>query len=168
MSSPISPLTYVAGLSIGQLCNGLGGIILFSVLLTAYVHLTVLGVLEIIAASIITWASISALGFMMSTFARDVRDFWVYSPLLNVVLAFLPPVFYLITYIPSTIRFVAYLAPTTYPAQIIQEVAGVGGTSQNMIPFGSCGRYSVHFCSNQLSRQNSQDGDKIRGLRINR
>ena len=68
VSSPISPLTYVAGLSIGQLCNGLGGIILFSVLLTAYVHLTVLGVLEIIAASIITWASISALGFMMRYF----------------------------------------------------------------------------------------------------
>ena len=134
VSSPISPATYVVGMSLGQLCNGLAGIVLFSVLLAVYVHLTILGSLAVASAAIITWASISALGFMISTFARDVRDLWVYSPLLNVVLAFLPPVFYPISYIPAAVRFVAYLAPTTYPAQIIQQVAGVGGSTQDMIP----------------------------------
>jgi ABC-2 type transport system permease protein len=134
VSSPISPATYVAGLSIGQLCNGIAGMALFSLLLALYVHLTVIGGLEIAAAAVITWASISALGFMISTFARDIRDLWVYSPLLNVVLAFLPPVFYPISYIPSSIRFVAYLAPTTYPAQVIQQAIGIAGSGQNLIP----------------------------------
>jgi ABC-2 type transport system permease protein len=131
VSSPISPVTYVAGISIGQLCNGIAGIALFSALLALYVHLTAVDALEILSAALITWASISALGFMISTFARDIRDLWVYSPLLNVVLAFLPPVFYPITYIPASVRFVAYLAPTTYPAQMIQQAAGVGGAGPN-------------------------------------
>lgn len=131
VSSPISPATYVTGLSIGQLCNGLAGIVLFSTLIAIHVHLTILDGVEIAAAAVITWASISALGFMISTFARDIRDLWVYSPLLNVALAFLPPVFYPITYIPATFRSVAYLAPTTYPAQMIQQAVGVAGSGQN-------------------------------------
>lgn len=139
VSSPISPMTYVAGMSIGQLCNGIAGIVLFSALLQIYVHLTLLGWVEIAAAAIITWGSISALGFMISTFARDIRDLWVYSPLLNVVLAFLPPVFYPISYIPSEFRFVAYLAPTTYPAQMIQGAVGISGTSEGTILFDLLG-----------------------------
>ena len=139
VSSPISPVTYVTGLSIAQLCNGIAGIALFSALLAAYVHLTLVEGLEIAAAVIIAWASISALGFMISTFARDIRDLWVYSPLLNVLLAFLPPVFYPITYIPESVRFIAYLAPTTYPAQLIQEAVGVAGTSPTTVPLNLLG-----------------------------
>jgi ABC-2 type transport system permease protein len=133
VSSPISPLTYVAGLSIAQLCNGIAGIALFSALLGLYVHLTFLGAVEIVAAAVITWASISALGFMISTFARDIRDLWVYAPLLNVVLAFIPPIFYPISYIPGAVRFLAYLAPTTYSGQIIQGAVGVTNLSQNSL-----------------------------------
>ena len=125
VSSPLSPVTYVVGLSAAQLCNGIAGIVLFSVLLGLYAKISALGALEIVVAAVITWASISALGFMVSTFARDVRDLWVYSPLLNVVLAFLSPVFYPLSLIPSAFQFIAYLSPTTYPARIIQGATGL-------------------------------------------
>ncbi len=133
VSSPLSPVTYVSGLSIAQLCNGLAGIALFSALLGLYVHLTLVGGIEIAIAAIITWASISALGFMISTFARDIRDLWVYAPLLNVMLSFLPPIFYPISYIPESFRFLAYLAPTTYPGQIVQKAVGLVNLSQNSL-----------------------------------
>jgi ABC-2 type transport system permease protein len=126
VASPISPFSYVVGLSVSQLFNGLLGIALFAGLLAFNRPIGFLGALEIVLAGIMTWSSVSALGFMMSTFARDVRDLWVYSPLLNVVLSFLPPVFYPISLIPEKVRFIAYLAPTTYPAQIIQRAAGLG------------------------------------------
>ena len=129
VSSPLSPVSYVVGLSLAKLFSGLAGIVLFSVLLGAYANVTAVGALEIAAAAAITWASISALGFMISTFARDVRDLWVYSPLLNVALAFLPPVFYPISLLPQSVRFVAYVAPTTYPAQIIQSATGLVSTT---------------------------------------
>jgi ABC-2 type transport system permease protein len=125
VSSPLSPVTYVVGLSLAQLCNGIAGIALFSVLLGLYAKISALGAIEILLAGVITWSSISALGFMISTFARDVRDLWVYSPLVNVALAFLPPVFYPISLIPRSLQFVAYLAPTTYPARIIQGATGL-------------------------------------------
>jgi ABC-2 type transport system permease protein len=139
VSSPLSPVSYVVGLSLAQLCNGAAGIALFSALLAIDVHLTALSAAEIAAAALITWASISALGFMISTFARDIRDLWVYSPLLNVVLAFLPPVFYPITYIPANLRFVAYLAPTTYPAQMIQNATHLTSGSGASVGFDAVG-----------------------------
>jgi len=133
VSSPLSSVTYVVGLSAAQLCNGLAGIALFSVLLGLYARISALGTVEIALAAVITWASISALGFMVSTFARDVRDLWVYSPLLNVALAFLPPVFYPLSLIPGPFQSVAYLAPTTYPARIIQSATGLVGLSSTEV-----------------------------------
>ena len=125
VASPLSPVSYVAGLSLAKLFSGLAGIALFSVLLGVYAKVSAIGALEIAVAAVITWASISALGFMISTFARDVRDLWVYSPLLNVALAFLPPVFYPISLLPQNVQFLAYIAPTTYPSQIIQSATGL-------------------------------------------
>jgi ABC-2 type transport system permease protein len=134
VASPLSPLSYVIGLSVSQLFNGLLGIALFCTLLAANRPIAAAGWLVIALAAVLTWASVSALGFMMSTFARDLRDLWVYSPLLTVLLSFLPPVFYPITLIPERVRFVAYLAPTTYPAQMIQQAAGLaGGTGTTLL-----------------------------------
>lgn len=130
VSSPLSPVTYVVGLSIAQLCNGIAGIALFSLLIAVYARVSELGAVEIFLAALITWSSISALGFMISTFARDVRDLWVYSPLVNVALAFLPPVFYPLSLIPKPFQFAAYLAPTTYPARIIQAATGLVSLSR--------------------------------------
>jgi ABC-2 type transport system permease protein len=130
VSSPLSPVSYVLGLSIALLLNGLAGIALFSILLAASGRVSAIGALEIALACVITWASVSSLGFVLSTFARDMRDLWVYAPLFTVLLSFLPPIFYPITLIPAEFRFVAYFAPTTYPAQIIQMAA-------NLIPYSS-------------------------------
>ena len=133
VASPLSPIAYVAGLSIAQLFNGLAGIALFSILLAFGGTVNLLGAVEIASAAVLTWASVSALGFMISTFARDVRDLWVYSPLLNVLLAFLPPVFYPITSIPEGFRVFAYLAPTTFAAQIIQQAVGLISISSSTL-----------------------------------
>lgn len=133
VSSPLSPVAYVLSISVAQLFNGLLGIVLFSALIVANGGVTLLGGVEIALAAILTWASISSLGFLISTFARDMRDLWVYSPLLTVLLSFLPPVFYPITFIPEPIRFLAYLAPTTYPAQIIQIASGISSGTPEVI-----------------------------------
>jgi ABC-2 type transport system permease protein len=131
VASPTPQGTYVIGLAIGQVFNGLPGIVLFSILLLLNANIAPLQGFLIGLAAMLTWASVSALGFMISTFARDMRDLWVYSPLITVLLAFLPPVFYPITVIPEGLRPLAYLAPTTYAAQIIQQAAGLptGGTN---------------------------------------
>lgn len=139
VSSPLSPLAYVLSLSVSQLFNGLLGIVLFSVLIAFANRITLVGGVEIGLAAVLTWASVSALGFLISTFARDMRDLWVYSPLLTVLLSFLPPVFYPITFIPESFRFVAYIAPTTYSAQIIQVATGIVSTNYLGLAFDFAG-----------------------------
>ncbi|MEM0120938.1 MAG: hypothetical protein QW688_05810, partial [Thermoprotei archaeon] len=41
------------------------------------------------------------------------------------MLSFLPPVYYPITIIPGWLRPIAYLAPTTYSAQLIRIATGI-------------------------------------------
>ncbi|MGI0092191.1 MAG: ABC transporter permease [Nitrososphaerales archaeon] len=150
VSSPLSPVAYVVGLSIASLANGAAGVVLFSSLIVLETHMQIVSSLEIIFAALITWASISSLGFMISTFARDVRDLWVYSPLLTVLLSFLPPVFYPITIIPENFRFVAYLAPTTYPAGIIQNAVGLlkfTSSSEALLYYGGAMIYTIILVS---------------------
>jgi hypothetical protein len=64
VSSPLSAVTYVIGLSAAQLCNGVAGIVLFSVLLGLFATISAIGALEIALAAVMTWASISALGLI--------------------------------------------------------------------------------------------------------
>ncbi|MEM0120168.1 MAG: hypothetical protein QW688_01850, partial [Thermoprotei archaeon] len=77
VASPSTPLTYVAGLALSELMNGLPGIIIFLVLLTHFNHVGMFGDALIVYSAALTWASISSLGFFISTFARDPRDLWV-------------------------------------------------------------------------------------------
>jgi ABC-2 type transport system permease protein len=125
VASPCTPLTYVAGLALSELVNGAPGIVIFLILLAHFNPVSPLGGVIIGVSVVLTWASIASLGFFISTFARDPRDLWVYSPILTVLLSFLPPVYYPISIIPTWIRPIAYLAPTTYPAQLIRMSAGI-------------------------------------------
>jgi ABC-2 type transporter. len=125
VASPCTPLTYVAGLALSELMNGLPGIVIFLALLTHFNHVGVLGDALIVFSAALTWASISSLGFFISTFARDPRDLWVYSPILTVMLSFLPPVYYPLSVIPNWVRPLAYLAPTTYSAELIRIASGI-------------------------------------------
>lgn len=125
VASPCTPASYVAGLALSELTNGIPGIAIFLALLAHFNHMGPAGILLSLFSASLTWASISALGFFISTFARDPRDLWVYSPILTVLLSFLPPVYYPIQLVPQWLRPAAYLAPTTYSAEIIRIAAGI-------------------------------------------
>lgn len=125
VSSPVHPAAYVGGLALSEVTTGVAGIILFGGLLGYYHAITIDGFLVILATVVLLWVCISALGFLLSTFARDVRDLWVYSPILTMLLSFLPPVYYPLEIVPSYLRPVAYLAPTTFAAQAIRGAAHI-------------------------------------------
>jgi ABC-2 type transport system permease protein len=44
--------------------------------------------------------------------------------LISTLFATIPPVYYPITYIPIPYRYLAYLSPTTYAAELAQSFAG--------------------------------------------
>jgi ABC-2 type transport system permease protein len=65
-----------------------------------------------------------AIGFTLSTFSTDIVQSFAFSRLISTLFSTIPPVYYPITYIPMPYRYVAYLSPTTYAAELAQNAAG--------------------------------------------
>jgi ABC-2 type transport system permease protein len=65
-----------------------------------------------------------AIGFTLSTFSTDIVQSFAFSRLISTLFSTIPPVYYPITYIPLPYRYVAYLSPTTYAAELAQGAAG--------------------------------------------
>ena len=65
-----------------------------------------------------------ALGFTLSTFTSDVMQSWAFSGIISTLFSTIPPVYYPITYIPMPYRYLAYISPTTYAAEIVQNAIG--------------------------------------------
>ncbi|MFA5103236.1 MAG: ABC transporter permease, partial [Candidatus Thermoplasmatota archaeon] len=64
------------------------------------------------------------IGFLFSTFSSDIVQSFSFSRLLSTLFATIPPIYYPITYIPVPYRYIAYLSPTTYAAQLSQSFGG--------------------------------------------
>jgi ABC-2 type transport system permease protein len=65
-----------------------------------------------------------AVGYTLSTFSSDIVQSFAFTRLLTTLFSTIPPVYYPITYIPLPFRYLAYLSPTTYAAQLVQNAGG--------------------------------------------
>lgn len=130
-------IPYAIGLALGNLINALPGILVFALLLWALVGLGDAGSWGVMLGALsITWAVVSMFGYYISTFARDIRDLWVYSPIFTGAFSYLPPVFYPLERIPvPELKFLAFLSPTTSTARLMQGAMGLVslGSAESMI-----------------------------------
>ncbi len=120
-------IPYAIGLALGNLINALPGAAIFSVLLWTMAGVTSASAWAMMLGALFTiWAVISLLGYLISTYARDIRDLWVYSPLMTALLGFLPPVYYPLELLPDPVlRAVAFIAPTTSVARLMHAAVGL-------------------------------------------
>lgn len=120
-------IPYAVGLALGNLINALPGMLVFGALLWTLAGVNQLWSWAVfLGALAATWAIVSMVGYYISTFARDIRDLWVYSPIFTGVFSYLPPVFYPLERIPWTeLKYFAYVSPTTAPARLMQAAAGL-------------------------------------------
>lgn len=130
VASPVEAPVYVAGMALSELLYSLPGVGVFLVLWATEASFTIVGVLTVAVVLVCVWAFASALGFTLATYFEDVRETWVFAPLISLSLTVLPPVYYPISYIPANFRVFAYLSPTTYAANLMQ--AGFGITSPSL------------------------------------
>lgn len=125
VASPVRSFSYVAGLASSELAFTLPPlVVLFAILLTV-MHVTPVQVLFMILVVLLTWIMAASLGFMVSSFFREFRDIWPIASLIFNTISIIPPIFYPITVIPSSVRWLAYLAPTTYASQLGDNVLGI-------------------------------------------
>jgi ABC-2 type transport system permease protein len=125
VSSPTSASVYVVGIAISELIYSLPAIAILSTLFFFFVPVTLVqlgGIIVVLAFVFITSVS---LGFALATLSSDIVQSFAFTRLLTTLFSTLAPVYYPITYIPMPYRYLAYLSPTTYAAQIAQNLSGL-------------------------------------------
>ncbi len=124
VSSPTSAFIYMFGMGISELVFSIPVILLLSILAVLFLHLLVIQWIILIIILLVVFLFSISLGFFLSTLTTDVMQSWGFTGLISTLLSTVPPVYYLITYIPKPFQYIAYLSPTTYAAEIVQSTTG--------------------------------------------
>ena len=124
VSSPTPWQIYVLGMASSELVYSIPAFAVLGILAGIYVPLTIIGAMQFVAILAMMLAVSVALGYTFATLSSDIVQSFAYSRLLSTLFSTIPPVYYPITYVPLPWRYLAYLSPTTYAAQLAQNVAG--------------------------------------------
>lgn len=124
VASPVSPLTYMMGLALSELLFGLPALTVLAILLMAFGG-SLPAVPLILATILLLWGSMSAMGFFISSHMLHMRNATQVISFVNVILAVLPPVFYSVSTLPDTLRYLAYAVPTTHASIMFQHAMGL-------------------------------------------
>ncbi len=125
VSSPTSSGIYVLGMAISELVYAVPALATLVVLLAVFIHPTAFEALELVGVMFLMFSASVTIGFTLSTFSSDIVQSFAFSGLISTLFSTLPPVYYPITYIPLPYRYLAYLSPTTYAAEISQSTTGL-------------------------------------------
>ncbi|MGI0054236.1 MAG: ABC transporter permease [Thermoplasmata archaeon] len=125
VASPVEAPTYVAGMALSELVYSAPGLAVFVVLWIVGGWATFPGAVVLFGTLLLVWAFATALSFTLATYFADVRETWMYSPLISLALSVIPPVYYPISALPGWAQQAAYLSPTTYAAQLVQAASGL-------------------------------------------
>jgi ABC-2 type transport system permease protein len=124
VSSPTTQSIYMFGMAIAEIIYSLPALLTLSALSFFFVKMTLLAALGFVSILILMFLMSVFLGFLFSTLSSDIVQSFAFSRMLSTLFTTIPPIYYPITYIPLPIRYIAYLSPTTYAAQLSQNLGG--------------------------------------------
>ncbi len=124
VASPVEAPVYVAGMALSELVYSIPGLAVFVVLFVVDGFATPTSVAVVVGVLLLVWGFATALAFTLATYFQDVRETFMFSPLISLVLTVLPPVYYPLSYLPGWAQFVARFSPTTYAAALVQGSVG--------------------------------------------
>jgi ABC-2 type transport system permease protein len=125
IASPVEAPVYVAGMALSELVYSTPGLAVFAVIFALEGGVTVASAAVVTGVMILVWAFATALAFTLATYFEDVRETFMFSPLISLVLTVLPPVYYPLVALPGWAQDVARLSPTTYAASLVQGAVGL-------------------------------------------
>ncbi|NWG36945.1 MAG: ABC transporter permease [Nitrososphaera sp.] len=135
VASPVSPLTYMMGLALSELLFGLPALTVLAVLVV-YFGGSLLTIPLLISSILLLWGSMSAMGFFISSHMLHMRNATQVISFVNVILAVLPPVFYSVTTLPDSLRYLSYAVPTTHASIMFQATMGLPVPADWSLGFG--------------------------------
>lgn len=133
VGSPTSASVYVAGMAMSELIYTSPALAILAALFGLFVHVELVMVLGIIIVMLLMFLMSISLGFAFATFSSDIVQSFAFTRLLSLLFTTLAPVYYPITLIPMPWRYLAYLSPTTYAAEIGHDLIGSLSLSTDML-----------------------------------
>jgi ABC-2 type transport system permease protein len=124
VSSPASPAIYVTGMALSEIIYVTPALAILVGLGAVYIHPGLVQSIELLADLFLMFLTSVTIGFMFATLSSDIVQSFSFSRLLTIIFTTITPVYYPITYIPLPFRYLAYLSPTTYAAEIAQGSTG--------------------------------------------
>jgi ABC-2 type transport system permease protein len=125
VASPVEAPVYVAGMALSELVYSLPGVAVFILLFVAKGYATPEVAVVVGGVLVLVWAFATALAFTLATYFEDVRETFMFSPLISLLLTVLPPVYYPLSQLPSWAQVIARFSPTTYAANLVQGAVGL-------------------------------------------
>lgn len=129
VASPVRPGAYIFGMAMSELAFALPALALFLVILELVHPFGAVALAALVGVVLLTWFMSTALGFLISTMFKQLREIWPIGTLVFSTLSVLPPIFYPISELPDSARWVAFVAPSTYSAQLAESSVGLGDSS---------------------------------------
>jgi ABC-2 type transport system permease protein len=129
VASPVEAPVYVAGMALSEFVYSLPALAVFVVLFIAWGYATLTSLIVIAGVMILVWAFASALAFTLATYFKDVRETFLFSPMISLLFTVLPPVYYPISALPGWAQVAAQVSPTTYAAGLVQGAVGLAPLS---------------------------------------
>jgi ABC-2 type transport system permease protein len=125
VASPVRSTTFVLGMALSELAFTIPAQALFLTLLWITRPFGPAALAALLGVILLTWLMATTLGFMISTFYRQLREIWPVGTMVFSSLSVIPPVFYPIAAIPRSWQWVAFIAPSTFASQLAQHSVGL-------------------------------------------
>jgi len=125
VASRVSPASYAVGLSVSGLVVALPGVLVALALLLLSGAWTAVGVLLLLATSLLMWIGLVFVGFAIGATTKNARRANSIPQVLSIALGFLPPVYYPLSFLPGIAQPFAMLIPTTHAAQLAKYYFGL-------------------------------------------
>jgi ABC-2 type transport system permease protein len=125
VASPVEAPTYVAGMALSELVYSLPAVGVFVVIFVAEGWATPFSVAVLTGVVVLAWGFAIALAFTLATYFQDVRETFLFSPLISLGLTVIPPVYYPLSELPGWAQTAALFSPTTYAAELVQGAVGL-------------------------------------------
>jgi ABC-2 type transport system permease protein len=123
VASPVSPLSYATGLALSALAFSLPMLGLFAivgVLASGQLNLPLFTL-----AVLMSWATMSFVGFILSTFVLNSRSAYLVVSSFAQIISVVPPVFYQFDVLPPPLREIAFAVPTAQAAELFRQSFGI-------------------------------------------
>ncbi len=129
VASPVEAPVYVAGMALSELVYSLPAAVVFFVLFAVKGYATLESSVVLVGVLLLVWGFATALAFTLATYFQDVRETFMYSPLISTLLTVIPPVYYPLSDLPRWAQIAARFSPTTYAAGLVQGSVGLTSLS---------------------------------------